>query len=269
MASANVTISDTEPLAPANGDLWWSSADGQLYIFYNDGTSSQWIIAASQGGLPPHPPPPADSGIRHQPGEEPDYLEDNPDIKRLYDNIQALVAGVTYDMLRMETWNTIEDFYQRTTLRREHVYWIMQPGVMTLDFDPFDSHWRVCRMMQFRGLYNARFEPPGRVRDLQTPVPDNVRKGEITLALKPKDIDVPLPYDIWSQWFDTLCAGVMYRLYLQPMKPYSSVQAARLYAAMYTSGVGRARALVQNGNLTEGVTWRFPLFATGHPKGLY
>ena len=51
---ARVTIGATPPLspAPAAGDLWWSSADGagNLYVYFNDGTSSQWVIAVNQPG---------------------------------------------------------------------------------------------------------------------------------------------------------------------------------------------------------------------------
>ncbi len=41
-----VTISATAPVAPAAGDLWWDSVNGELYVFYDDGTSSQWVAAA-------------------------------------------------------------------------------------------------------------------------------------------------------------------------------------------------------------------------------
>jgi hypothetical protein len=40
---AHVTISDTPPPSPTAGDLWWNSAEGQLYIYYNDGNSTQWV----------------------------------------------------------------------------------------------------------------------------------------------------------------------------------------------------------------------------------
>jgi hypothetical protein len=44
-------ISDTGPANPQPGDLWWKSDEGQLYVYYNDGTSSQWVIAnAFMGG---------------------------------------------------------------------------------------------------------------------------------------------------------------------------------------------------------------------------
>ena len=42
---ASVTISDTPPASPTAGNLWWESDTGNLYIFYNDGNSSQWVLA--------------------------------------------------------------------------------------------------------------------------------------------------------------------------------------------------------------------------------
>lgn len=44
------TVSDTAPASPVQGDLWWDSTSAQLYIYYVDGTSSQWVIAVA---LPP------------------------------------------------------------------------------------------------------------------------------------------------------------------------------------------------------------------------
>lgn len=42
-----VTVSDTAPLDPSEGDLWWDSDTGLLYVYYDDGTSQQWVDAAS------------------------------------------------------------------------------------------------------------------------------------------------------------------------------------------------------------------------------
>lgn len=42
---ANVTISDTAPVGPSPGDLWWDSTDGTLYIYYDDGDTAQWVVA--------------------------------------------------------------------------------------------------------------------------------------------------------------------------------------------------------------------------------
>jgi hypothetical protein len=46
---AKVTISDSPPTVPTPlaGDLWWASDTGQLFVYYNDGTSSQFVQANS------------------------------------------------------------------------------------------------------------------------------------------------------------------------------------------------------------------------------
>ena len=46
----SITIGDIPPTNPAVGALWWHSASGQLYVFYNDGTSSQWVPTTNQMG---------------------------------------------------------------------------------------------------------------------------------------------------------------------------------------------------------------------------
>lgn len=38
-----VTISDTPPASPSAGSLWWESDSGTLWIYYNDGNTSQWV----------------------------------------------------------------------------------------------------------------------------------------------------------------------------------------------------------------------------------
>ena len=42
-----VDISITAPSGATTGDLWWDSDEGDLYVYYNDGNSSQWVAATS------------------------------------------------------------------------------------------------------------------------------------------------------------------------------------------------------------------------------
>jgi hypothetical protein len=43
---ASVTVSATAPTSPSAGNLWWNSEDGNLYIYYQDANTSQWVSAS-------------------------------------------------------------------------------------------------------------------------------------------------------------------------------------------------------------------------------
>lgn len=45
-----VETSATAPSGAVDGQMWWNTNDGQLYVYYDDGSSSQWV-AASGGAV--------------------------------------------------------------------------------------------------------------------------------------------------------------------------------------------------------------------------
>jgi len=47
---ASVDVADTAPTTPTSGNLWLNTETGKLYIYIDDGTSSQWIEPATTGG---------------------------------------------------------------------------------------------------------------------------------------------------------------------------------------------------------------------------
>jgi hypothetical protein len=200
--------------------------------------------------------------------ELPGYLSPEPGVDRLFDNVGAVIPGLTTEVLSMVIWNTIEDFYMMSTYRREHIYWRMDPGVLTISFDPYDQDWRVSRFLGFSGLDRVKFEPPGRIRDLTSPPPTTARSGEILLSLKPRSINTTLPYDVWTTYFDVLYNGALARLYMQPAKPYSDMKTGAVYTSMYRRGVASARADAQAAHVREGSSWSYPYFAAGgYPSG--
>ena len=44
-----VTISDTPPTGARNGELWWESDSGDLFVYYVDADSAQWVLANAGG----------------------------------------------------------------------------------------------------------------------------------------------------------------------------------------------------------------------------
>ena len=57
---SRVTIQPSPPASPAVGDLWWrNNPDGVLFVYYNDGNSTQWVPATPTTSGPPGPAGPA------------------------------------------------------------------------------------------------------------------------------------------------------------------------------------------------------------------
>lgn len=44
---SSFAVSDTAPIAPESGDVWYNSSTGKTYIYYVDVDSSQWVEIAS------------------------------------------------------------------------------------------------------------------------------------------------------------------------------------------------------------------------------
>jgi hypothetical protein len=44
--AGSAIISETPPANPVAGNLWWDSVAGALYLYYNDGSSLQWVATA-------------------------------------------------------------------------------------------------------------------------------------------------------------------------------------------------------------------------------
>lgn len=43
------SLGTTPPASPINGDLWWDTETGNRFIYYDDGTSSQWVQDTALG----------------------------------------------------------------------------------------------------------------------------------------------------------------------------------------------------------------------------
>jgi hypothetical protein len=48
----SVGLGDTPPATPQPGTLWWDSVGGQLYVWYVDANTSQWVIATNTANFP-------------------------------------------------------------------------------------------------------------------------------------------------------------------------------------------------------------------------
>jgi hypothetical protein len=191
----------------------------------------------------------------------------DPNVDRIYDNVLSVVPSVTPSMVRVQLWNAIEEFYLKSTVKRAEVYWTMGNGVSVVDFNPYSQDWLVAWILGYTGLSSCgRIEPPAMLRDITCPAPTTTRQGQALLALKPISLDVDLPPDLWMQWFEAILDGTYYRLYMQPLKPFTSPQLAQYHASRFRSGIRSARAFVDKQYTNGSGYWCFPYFAHGRRK---
>ena len=47
----SVSVSDAAPANPQPGQLWWDSVGGQLYVWYTDPNTAQWVVAVNVASL--------------------------------------------------------------------------------------------------------------------------------------------------------------------------------------------------------------------------
>jgi microcystin-dependent protein len=65
------TIAPAPPVSPFPADFWYSTYNGFLYIFYDDGNTSQWVVTTpGRGGLEGPMGPPGPQGVQGVPGDD-------------------------------------------------------------------------------------------------------------------------------------------------------------------------------------------------------
>ena len=106
---ANVTVSSNPPTSPtpANGDLWWDSDVGELFIYYTDGDSNQWV--ETSGGSetvtisdnPPSSPNDGDLWWESDTGSLKIYYNDGDSQQWVDSN-----AGVLSSLASFTAWST-------------------------------------------------------------------------------------------------------------------------------------------------------------------
>ena len=49
--SVSVSVSSTPPSGITSGNLWWNRDTGRMFVYYDDGTSTQWVETTPSGTI--------------------------------------------------------------------------------------------------------------------------------------------------------------------------------------------------------------------------
>jgi hypothetical protein len=92
VGGTSTTIADTPPGSPTNGSLWWESDTGTLWIYYNDGNTTQWVaVGGGGGGSPP-------LGVTDGSSAPVGYVGEEIIFRRDFSTRQALPNGVQFNI---------------------------------------------------------------------------------------------------------------------------------------------------------------------------
>jgi hypothetical protein len=191
------------------------------------------------------------------------------DILRLYDRVQALLPGVTLPIVQMMLWDAIEEFCIRSNYFRAKIYWEMQPGVYSVNFNPFSADLVVIWVIKQHGLVDWEINPPGELVDLSEP--NAARTGWAIVVLGPIEFDDTkldnlLP-ELFTTWYETMLDGTLFRLYQMPTRPWSSPQQASYHGTRFRQGMMRARDIAERlHSEQQAPARRYPYFAHGRRK---
>jgi len=190
---------------------------------------------------------------------------------RIYDRVQSVLGSVTQPTLDQLLWDTIDEFAIRSRYFQQKVYWQMGASQSTVDFNPFSADMVTIWVLYVFGLWDFRVDPPAVLVDTSNPVATITRTGYALLALKPVDLNSALvsPWmgDFWTTWYETILDGVFFRLYGQPMKPWSNPQLTTYHGTRFRQGINRARDIADRlHSHQQAQRRRYPYYAMGRRK---
>lgn len=190
------------------------------------------------------------------------------DVQRFLDTVQMRVPGITMPVIELELSNVIEEFCYRSLYFRNQVFWQLAVGASQIILTPYDARLETIYVIAQEGLADYYVDPPATLIDMRAPT--STRTGTALIVLKPKNFEaveqgaVPA---LFSNWFEAMLDGLLFRLYGMPSRPWSSNQLASYHGSRWWQGVNRARDQAERLNSPQQSPFRtFPYYARGRRK---
>jgi hypothetical protein len=188
---------------------------------------------------------------------------------RILDNTKLHLPGALEEVVKVELFNVLDEFFKESTVWREDIDFTLEAGVTeyAISADSSNSariHSLIKVVDEFDRPYRMTMDEPG-VLNLITEVSsdtDVVATVIITTGEPLDSDDFPLVPDwITEKYFQVLIDGLLSRLMASPGKPYFNERLSVLHMRKFSSGKALAKGFANRSNLFGAQRWRYPKFA--------
>lgn len=214
-----------------------------------------------------------------------------PDVDFIMNELRIGLPGASDDGIKQAMWGTIKEFLQDSNTWIEQQKLLVTAGINVYNITPRDGG-QIIRLvgvqdgnliparatMQTLGVLHINQQIT--VTSIDQPI--NPVAPSTTSSTFPwrvclvKNIQLPgtkdklpiAPQFVLQVYSETIKAGVLGRMMLQPGTSYTNLQLAKYHLARFRDGIGIARNDVWNQNVQGGQRWAFPQqFATCSQRG--
>lgn len=187
------------------------------------------------------------------------------DISRLISNLRMHLPGAVDGVIKLEIYNTMNEFFQDSNVWRESIEIPVYAGVTNYDLTSTGPS-TIVRLMS---VIDEHERPINAYIDLETqelvvsvaPTSPTTYTAQVSLTInEPLDKEGFPYFPAWvlNLYMNEMVSGVLSRMMSQPAKPYSNTQLAAFHGAQFRSAVAKARSEANRRYTYHMQMWRFP-----------
>lgn len=201
---------------------------------------------------------------------------------RLLADVMPHAPGALQSAIEAELFALLRDFLQHTNIWKANYQFAVTPA----DLCYMLSTAAGVRVNRLHNLFDhgdlvgrnwvwpVQMDIPGTLRLLRPVSTDATWIAEVSLynaeVCDPGDVRAAIPGWILAHYYEALLNGVVGRMQLQPLKPYSNPTLGAGRTRMYNSAKALARGNVERRNVFGAQAWTYPRVGTtiGRQRGV-
>jgi len=195
------------------------------------------------------------------------------EIVRLLANTRVQVPGALDDMLKLELFNTLDEFFVETHSWLQEISVTTAVDDKTYTLTPTASTGAIISLMSVvnSSEFSVSATMPTTGNLLLTNAPSQIEVLTVKVALtvvEPLDADgyPNIPSWLLKKYGGAIFEGLVGRMMTQPVKPYTNERMAIYHMRKFRALISQARSEARRENSYDAQRWRFPQFARGSQR---